>query len=63
MEMYTQVPQREYVEPPEDISETTPSTAPRHDADVARSENNVLRWRAYLPEDCVRMMILQAAQS
>jgi hypothetical protein len=27
------------------------------DADVARSEKNVLKWMAYLPEDCVRTMI------
>ena len=26
-------------------------------ADAARSEDNILRWMAYLPEDCVRTMI------
>jgi hypothetical protein len=25
--------------------------------DAARSENNILQWMAYLPEDCVRTMI------
>jgi hypothetical protein len=25
--------------------------------DVARSEENILRWMAYLPEDCVKTMI------
>jgi hypothetical protein len=29
----------------------------QNDADVARSENNVLKWMAYLPEDCIRTMI------
>jgi len=26
-------------------------------ADAARSEDNILQWMAYLPEDCVRTMI------
>jgi hypothetical protein len=26
-------------------------------ADVARSENNILQWMSYLPEDCIRTMI------
>ena len=25
--------------------------------DAARSEENILQWRSYLPEDCVRSMI------
>jgi hypothetical protein len=25
--------------------------------DVARSEENILRWMSYLPEDCIRAMI------
>jgi hypothetical protein len=24
---------------------------------MARSENNILQWMAYLPEDCIRRMI------
>jgi len=27
------------------------------DGEVARSEENILRWMAYLPEDCVKTMI------
>jgi hypothetical protein len=27
------------------------------DDDVVRSENNILQWMAYLPEDCIRTMI------
>jgi hypothetical protein len=26
-------------------------------AEVARSEENVLQWMSYLPEDCIRTMI------
>ena len=25
--------------------------------DTARSEENILRWMSYLPEDCIRAMI------
>jgi hypothetical protein len=27
-------------------------------AAVIRSENNILLWMAYLPEDCIRTMVL-----
>jgi hypothetical protein len=27
-------------------------------ADVAHSEENILRWKEYLPDDCIRTMIL-----
>jgi hypothetical protein len=36
---------------------TAPAEAPVNDADIARSEHNILRWMSYLPEDCVRSMI------
>jgi hypothetical protein len=26
-------------------------------ADAARSEENILQWMSYLPEDCIRSMI------
>jgi hypothetical protein len=26
--------------------------------DLVRSEENILRWMAYLPEDCIRTMVL-----
>lgn len=31
--------------------------AQANDADAARSEDNILRWMAYLPEDCITTMI------
>jgi hypothetical protein len=34
-----------------------PAEARVNDADIARSEDNILRWMSYLPEDCVRSMI------
>ena len=55
METYTQVPQRVFVDL-EELSGTSPMDRKR-DADVARSEENILRWMAYLPEDCIRTMI------
>jgi len=57
MDTYTQVPKRVFVELPEELSETASSIDLKNDADVARSERNVLRWMEYLPEDCVRTMI------
>jgi len=27
-------------------------------ADIAHSEENILRWIEYLPEDCIRTMVL-----
>jgi hypothetical protein len=26
--------------------------------DIAHSENNILQWMSYLPEDCIRTMVL-----
>jgi hypothetical protein len=34
-----------------------PAEARVNDADIARSEDNILRWMSYLPEDCIRSMI------
>ena len=58
MDTYTQVLQRVFVEFPEEISDSASSTdVETNGVDVARSENNVLQWMAYLPEDCIRTMI------
>jgi hypothetical protein len=48
-----------------DLSELTeepsgaaaPVEARINDADKARSEQNILQWMSYLPEDCVKTMI------
>jgi hypothetical protein len=55
METYTQVPQRVFIDL-EEISGSSSMDA-QNDADVARSEKNILQWMAYLPEDCIRTMI------
>jgi hypothetical protein len=57
MDTYTEVPQRVFVELPEELSATASLIDVQHDADVARSERNVLQWMAYLPEACIRTMI------
>jgi hypothetical protein len=56
MDTYTALPQRVFIDLLEDTSATTSMDA-LNDADVARSERNILRWMAYLPEDCIKKMI------
>lgn len=43
--------------PSESVDRTSPNGVGDGDADIARSESNILRWMSYLPEDCVRTMI------
>ena len=60
MQTNTRLPQAAFLELPADPSEVaTPASVPLNDADAARarSEENILQWMAYLPEDCVRTMI------
>jgi hypothetical protein len=56
MDTCTQVPQRVFIDLLEDVT-ATPSMDRQNDADVARSERNILEWMTYLPEDCIRTMI------
>jgi hypothetical protein len=56
MDTYTQAPQRVFVDLLEGLTATSSMDA-QSDADVARSEKNLLQWMAYLPEDCIRTMI------
>ena len=58
MQTDTEGPQRVFVELPSEIPEAAaPIEAAVSDADVARSEENILRWLQYLPADCVQSMI------
>jgi hypothetical protein len=58
METDIQVQQRVVVDLRTEPSDATAPVAVRATvADVARSEENILRWRSYLPEDCVKTMI------
>jgi hypothetical protein len=43
---------------PEEPSDAAASIEVRaNEADAARSEENILQWMSYLPEDCIRTMI------
>ena len=58
MDTYTLVPLRVFEElfgEPSDAAAAAEARA--NDAEIARSEENILRWMSYLPEDCIRTMI------
>jgi hypothetical protein len=58
MDTYTQVLRRVFVEFPQEIPDSVSSAdVGTNDFDVVHSEKNVLQWKAYLPEDCIRTMI------
>jgi hypothetical protein len=62
MEPDTLVQQQDFLELPGEASDAaTPAEARVNGADAApdaaRSEENILQWMSYLPEDCVRTMI------
>jgi hypothetical protein len=58
METDTLVQQQDLIELPEEPSgAAAPVEARVNDTDKARSEENILQWMSYLPEDCVRTMI------
>ena len=47
------------IELPADSSTSSAPARPHgSEADIAHSENNILRWMSYLPEDCIRTMVL-----
>jgi hypothetical protein len=56
MDSYTRVPQRVFVDLLEGPAATS-SSSPRSDEEAARSQENVRKWMAYLPEDCIKAMI------
>ena len=43
--------------PKECLNRVLPVIQCESDADIARSEENILRWMAYLPQDCIETMI------
>jgi hypothetical protein len=58
MEPDTVVQKQDFLELPGEPSDAaTPAEARLNDADTARSEENILQWMSYLPEDCIRSMI------
>ncbi|GGC63171.1 BON domain-containing protein [Undibacterium terreum] len=40
-----------------EIDVALPGASVRHDADIARSAENVLQWTTYLPRDCVKVVV------
>ena len=56
METDTQARQRAPAELQAEPSDVTAPVEVR-DVDAARSEQNILQWKSYLPEDCVKAMI------
>src|SRR3984893_6378043 len=58
MDSNTQVLQRVFVKfPMESSDNASPIDVRVGDDDVVRSENNILQWMSYLPEDCIKAMI------
>jgi hypothetical protein len=55
MDTNTQIPQRGFLEFPMKLPDTASTNDVR--SDDARSENNILQWMSYLPEDCIKTMI------
>ncbi len=43
--------------PPVEISAAPPEAAATSEFDLARSEENILAWMEYLPQDCIETMI------
>ncbi len=58
MDATTQVLQRFFFEASSDSSDVVSPVKARADDDIRRSEDNILQWMAYLPEDCIRTMII-----
>lgn len=57
--MHAETQDRTMIELPADSSTSSAPARPQgSEADIAHSENNILRWMSYLPEDCIRTMVL-----
>jgi hypothetical protein len=57
MQTNTQVRQSEFFDSAIESSQSESPLDQTVDANAIRSENNILAWMAYLPEDCIRRMI------
>ena len=57
MDTNAQVTQRLFVESPSESLDAILTIDARAGDDVRRSEDNILQWMSYLPEDCIRTMI------
>ena len=57
MDTNTQVLQRFFFEDSAESSEAVLPVNAQANDDIRRSEDNILQWMSYLPEDCIRTMI------
>jgi hypothetical protein len=57
MDANTQVLQRCFVEGSSESSDAVPPIVAPADDEMRRSEDNLLQWMSYLPEDCIKTMI------
>jgi hypothetical protein len=57
MDTNTQVLQRCFVESSFESSDAVLPIDARADEDIRRSEDNILQWMSYLPQDCIETMI------
>ena len=57
MDTNTQVLQECFIGEPSESLDTASSIDARAADEIRRSENNILMWMSYLPEDCIRTMI------
>jgi hypothetical protein len=59
MDTQARVPLRPFIEmQSESLAIAVRADAREKAADMAHSEENILRWMSYLPEDCIRTMVL-----
>jgi hypothetical protein len=57
MDTNSQIQPRLSVGVPTESSDAVSLDSTLSNADVVRSENNILQWMSYLPEDCIKTMI------
>jgi hypothetical protein len=57
MDTNTQVLQQFFLEGSSESSDAVLLVKAQADDDIRRSEDNILQWMSYLPEDCMRTMI------
>jgi hypothetical protein len=59
METQAHAQLRPFIEMPEECLDiASPTIQCESEADIAHSEENILRWMSYLPDECIRTMVL-----
>jgi hypothetical protein len=57
MDTNTQVLQQFFIEASSESADAVLPIDARAKDDIRRSEDNILHWMSYLPEDCIKTMI------